>query len=304
MLVLQDSQFGFFRQLPARLAEWGDKHGVKVLIIIVAGVLFVWLVRLATTRLARYVKDDGRESHAARLQRAHTLSSILNSVVRVGVISIVIMVVLDTVGLNIAPILAGAGVVGLAIGFGAQSLVRDVLGGFFIVFEDQFGIGDAVTIGDTSGTVERMTLRITVLRDLEGRLHYIPNGTITKVTVGSKDWSAAFVDVNIAYQTHFDQALATLERVSAELAEDLPNMIIDQPKVLGIQSFADNGITVRTSFKTRPTKQLEVAREFRRRVRDEFGRTGLALSGWQTNLVRNPEAEVRSPDPGSLPETT
>jgi small conductance mechanosensitive channel len=266
------------------LRHWSLDHGIKILVVLVVGIIVIQLVRFAGRGLTQHIRNNVTDSQVARLQRARTLSSILNSVVRITVIAIFIMTVLDQIGVNIGPILAGAGVIGLALGFGAQTLVKDFLSGFFIVLEDQFGIGDTVTIGDANGTVERMTLRMTVLRDSEGKLQYIPNGQINKVTVLARDWSAVIVDVTVAYQTNLDQAIEILNRLTANISEEKADLIIDKPLVAGVQALADNGIVLRTTFKTKPHHTREIASLFRRRVRDEFGRAGLEIPVSQTPL--------------------
>jgi len=267
------------------LKDWGLHHGVKILVVALVCFVVVQLVRVAGKGLAHHIPNDGSELQLARVQRAKTLSSILNSVIRITVLVILVMTLLDQLGINIGPILAGAGVIGLAVGFGAQTLVKDFLSGFFIVLEDQFGIGDTVTIGDTTGTVERMTLRMTVLRDSEGKLQYVPNGQINKVTVVARDWSIAIVDVTVAYQTKLDQALEILKHTSSKIAEEQPDEIIENPTVVGVQALADNGIVLRTTFKTKPHNTSHIASLFRRRVRDEFGRAGLQIPVSQTPLT-------------------
>jgi small-conductance mechanosensitive channel len=279
------------------LRNWGLEHGIRIAVVLVVGFAVMQVVKFTSKRLTQHIRSNGSDPQLARLQRARTLSSILNSVIRIVVIAIVAMMVLDQLGINIGPILAGAGVIGIAIGFGAQALVKDFFSGFFIVLEDQFGIGDTVTIGDASGTVERMTLRMTVLRDSEGKLQFIPNGQINKVTVVARDWSMVVVDVTVAYQTNLDQAIEILNRISAKIAEEHLDLIVEKPVVAGVQALADNGIVLRTRFKTKPHNTAEIASLFRRNVRDEFGRVGLQIPVSQTPLKLT--SETPSPARGN-----
>ena len=179
--------------------------------------------------------------------------------------------------------------VGLAVGFGAQSLVKDVISGFFILFEDQFGVGDVVKIGEFSGVVEQMTLRSTVLRNLEGQLHVVPNGNIQNVTVMTKDWARAVLDVTVRYEEPLGKVFDALQRVGKHLAQDMPDRISDQPTILGIEKLDDSGVMIRCVVKTPPFKTADVLREWRRRAKDEFDRCWIQFS--------QKVPAVNSPDP-------
>ena len=205
-------------------------------------------------------------------QRAETLRDIVRSATRFVLVVFVILTVSSELGFNIAPWILSASIVGVAVGFGAQSLVKDVLAGFFILLEDQYGVGDVVKIANYSGTVERMTLRATVLRNLEGQVHMIPNGQIQAVTVLTKEWARAVVDVTVSYSEDLQRVLRVLESVGEALQRDWHDRIIDNPTILGVEQLGPNGVTIRCLAKTPPTKQWDVMREWRLRIKQEFDR--------------------------------
>jgi small conductance mechanosensitive channel len=212
-------------------------------------------------------------------QRTETLSHIIRSIAKWILIVFVLfeigaeLGVIDRNGLD--KIWTSAGIAGLALAFGAQSLVKDVISGFFILFEDQFGVGDVVKIGDFSGVVEKMTLRATVLRNLEGQVHVVPNGNIQNVTVMTKEWARAVLDVTLRLDEDLEEIFAALQRVGTKLATDFPDRVLEQPTTLGVEKLDDTGMTIRSIVKTPPYKQADVLREWRRRVKEEFDRVGI-----------------------------
>jgi small conductance mechanosensitive channel len=256
---------------------------VLIPLIRIAGILSVGFITLkivdtALGRLRSLIPaHDTPASHRVE-QRAETLRHIVRSVVKGLLIVVVLVTIISELGFDIGPILASAGIAGLAIGFGAQSLVKDVISGFFILFEDQYGVGDIVKIGDLSGVVERMTLRATVLRNLEGQVHVIPNGNIQTVTVMTKEWARAVVDVTVSLREDLSKVFQVLNRINQRLAQELPHDILDKPTLLGIEKLDDTGVTVRAIVKTLPLKQADVTREWRRRIKDEFDRAGIEFA--------------------------
>jgi small conductance mechanosensitive channel len=198
--------------------------------------------------------------------------------VRVLVISIALLLTFN-VFIDIGPILAGAGILGLAVSFGAQSLVKDVISGFFILFENQFAIGDVIEAGGKSGTVEKMTLRVVVLRDLKGTMHIIPNSEIKVVSNMTRGWSRAVVDVGITYEEDIDKALAVVRDEAAQFSTDkVWGAQLDGPlEVPGIESLSDSSVVVRTLIRTQPGSQWNAAREFRRRLKKRLDREGISI---------------------------
>lgn len=265
-----------------RFLHWMDQHGWTLLqhmaMVLVVCVLFLWAMRLVT-RLIRRAVDDGNEGVTSDAERrAETLGSVLMNATWVLVVVFFLLMVMGELGINIAPLLAGAGIAGLAIGFGGQALVKDIITGFFMLLENQYGVGDIISVDDGhAGAVERMTLRITVLRDVEGKAHYIPNGTITRVVVLSKDFARALVDVGVSYDSDIDLVIAELKSLTAQLAEEWPDRILEPTEVFGVESLGDSSVVIRTLTKTGPAKQWEVARELRRRIFNHFKEKGIEI---------------------------
>ncbi|HEU4954257.1 MAG TPA: mechanosensitive ion channel family protein [Gemmatimonadales bacterium] len=244
--------------------------------------LLAWLVYRVVALAARRIElevDDGDDSVTTlRERRGQTISQLLRSVGRLLVISIALLLTFN-VFIDIGPILAGAGILGLAVSFGAQSLVKDFLSGFFILFENQFAIGDVIEAGGKSGTVEKMTLRVVILRDLKGTLHIIPNSEIKVVSNMTRGWSRAVVDVGITYEEDIDRALAVVRDEAAQFSTDkLWGAQLDGPlEVPGIESLSDSAVVIRTLIKTQPGSQWTVAREFRRRLKKRLDREGISI---------------------------
>jgi moderate conductance mechanosensitive channel len=230
-----------------------------------------------------------------RVQRAKTMGDLLKSVITGLLIAVIGTMILSELGVNIAPIIASAGIIGIALGFGAQSLVKDFLSGIFMIFEDQYGVGDVVDLGEASGTVEAVSLRVTRLRDLNGTVWYVPNGEILRVGNMSQNWSRAVVDVNVGYQ----EDLARVERVLREVAhdlwddEDFNGLVIEEPEVTGVEMFTPDGITLRVLLKTAPMEQWGVARALRQRVKARFDHEGIEIALPQRVIWQR---EVPTPD--------
>jgi small conductance mechanosensitive channel len=214
-----------------------------------------------------------------RVQRAKTMGDLLKSVITGVLVAVFGTMILSQVGVNIAPIIASAGILGIALGFGAQSLVKDFLSGVFMIFEDQFGVGDIVDVGAATGTIEAVSLRVTRLRDLDGTVWYVPNGEIVRVGNKSQNWSRAVVDVGVGY----DEDLARAKRVLAEVAHDLwededyRSVIIEEPEVTGVEALAADAITLRVLVKTQPMEQWAIARELRQRIKARFDHEGIEI---------------------------
>src|SRR5690606_32104505 len=218
--------------------------------------------------LSRTIEEEDPVVKRLREQRAQTLGSLLASFAAVVVTTITLLTVLGLF-FDIAPLLASVGVLGLAVSFGAQSLVKDVITGTFMLLEGQFGIGDVVKIGDVSGAVEKITLRTTILRDVQGTVHIIPNGEVTRVSNMTKTWSRAVVDVGVAYREDIDRVIGVLRDIGRQLYTD-PEwraLLVEEPQVPGVEQLGDSAVVVRTLVKTLPLKQWDVARELRRRVK-------------------------------------
>jgi len=212
-------------------------------------------------------------------QRAETIGALVGSVATFVVWSIAALMVFGEVGLELGPLLAGAGIVGIALGFGAQNLVRDFLSGIFMLIEDQFGVGDVITAGPATGTVEGVSLRTTRLRDVEGNVWHIPNGTIDHIANKSQQWSRALLDVQVSSATETAHAVTVIKRVAMEMwtEQTWVEEILEEPDVWGVESLDADGVTIRLVVKTRPLSQWKVARELRVRVKRAFDAEGIEI---------------------------
>jgi len=249
-------------------------------------VVLIWLGAWVTNRLVGKLADrivaaadDGDDAHfSAAERRTATIAGLLRSL---GTVLVALLAGLLTLNLfiSIGPILAGAGVLGLAVSFGAQSLVKDVIAGFFILLENQFAVGDTIEVAGKSGTVELMTLRIVQLRDLEGVLHTVPNGQIGTVSNKTRAWSQAVVDVGVGYDVPADRALEVFADEALAFAADEAwgEQLDGPPEVLGIQSLGDSSVVIRTVLKTLPGRQWASGREFRRRLKNRLDREGIEI---------------------------
>ena len=211
--------------------------------------------------------------------RAKTLRNVSESALKVAVVTVGGPPFLSNLGLNVTALLAGAGVAGLAVSFAAQNLIRDFIHGFFILLEDQYGVGDIVKVGDLAGVVEKFNLRLTVLRDLEGKAHFIPNSQIQQVTVFTQEWSRAVVDVGVAYKEDVDRVLAIFRDEAERFFQDpeWQDKLTNPPEVLGVENLADSAVVIRTLFGTKPAQQWAVAREFRRRIKKRLDQEGVEI---------------------------
>jgi small-conductance mechanosensitive channel len=232
-----------------------------------------------------------------RRQRAEAMASLFKSITTGLIVAVSATMMLSEIGIDIAPIIASAGIVGLALGFGAQSLVKDFLSGVFMIIEDQFGVGDQVDLGEAIGTVEAVTLRITRVRDVNGTVWYVPNGQILRVGNQSQNWARTVLDVKVAYQ----EDLARVRRVLGEVAHDLWNdddfkgQVIEEPSVWGVQELAIDGVTVRVVLKTTPGEQWAVAREMRQRIKARFDHERIEMP-FPQRVVWNRQEPVASAD--------
>jgi small-conductance mechanosensitive channel len=247
--------------------------GLRVIGIWVLAWLGLRAVRLIARRIEISVDDHDDSVTTLRERRGHTIAQLLRSVGWVVIITMAVLLTFNAF-INIAPILAGAGILGLAISFGAQSLVRDIISGFFILLENQFSVGDVIDAAGKNGVVERMTMRVVVLRDIEGTMHVIPNGEIKVVSNKTRGWARAVVDITVPNTEDVDRVLEVVKNEAEQFFKDpVWSVQLDGPvEVLGVEELRDNALVIRTLLKTQPGSQWSVAREFRRRLRKRFDR--------------------------------
>ena len=243
----------------------------RVVLVLVAGYFGARVLRTLLGQLEHVLVVAGERTGAlpgVTRARVATLTSVLRTLALVGLWSIVVVICLSQLGFDVRPILAGAGIVGLAVGFGAQYLVRDVIAGFFLVLEDQVRVGDVAVVTGTGGLVETVTFRTIVLRDLAGTVHIFPNGSVTTLANMTKDWSGYVVDVEVGYREDLDRIVALMRRVAEELRQDPAHgpSIIEPIEIFGVDAFKDASVVIKARLKTRPIQQWTVGREYRRRL--------------------------------------
>jgi small conductance mechanosensitive channel len=266
---------------PRLLGRWFATHGVNVVIVITGAFIVVRAANLAIEHLQFKLGRGHSHSDQEWQRRAATLGGILASLVTASVVFVAVLMLLRELAIDVLPILTGAGIVGLAIGFGAQNLVRDVISGFFLILEDQIRIGDLARINGVGGTVEQINLRTIVLRDFEGAVQVFPNGTITGLANLSKQFSYALVDVRIAYGENIDRVIGTMREVggSMERDPDWGARVLAPLEILGIESLDGGSASIRVKFKTQPFNQGKVANELRRRLLTTFVARGIRPYG-------------------------
>jgi small conductance mechanosensitive channel len=263
----------------SKIEGWLITSGLRIVVMAIVLWIFIKIVRAVGRRIIRHVEDDDPTTKNEREKRAETLVRILNGSARVIALLAMLYVVLKELGVNVTPLLAGAGIAGIAIGFGAQSIVKDLFHGFFILLENQYRVGDFVKIGTVSGLVEEINLRTTVLRDIEGIKHVIPNGQVQTVSNMSFAWSRAVLDVGVSYDADIDKATAVMKETAMQMRAEpeFAQRIIEDPEVLGVESFGDHAVVLRLIMKTAPLSQWAVAREFRKRLKGAFDRAGIEI---------------------------
>jgi small conductance mechanosensitive channel len=256
---------------------WLLTHGLRIVIILLLTFLALLLARWVTNRIFSAIKETADDYEDKK--RADTLRSIVRYALRLTILVLATVVVLGELGIQIGPILAAAGIVGLAVGFGSQQLVQDVIAGFFILFEDQIRVGDVVNIAGKGGVVERVSLRMTILRDAAGNVHYVRNGHIDVVTNMTKEFSQYVFDIGVAYREDTDEVFEVIKQVGAEVQGDpeYADDILDPIEILGVDSFADSAVVIKARIKTKPIKQWRVGREFNRRLKKAFDERNIEI---------------------------
>jgi len=252
---------------------------VRIIGIVIGAYVALRIVNLAVAQMERLIEDKEAATMSEAEKRAKTLGKIINSAGFVVIIGIALMMVLSEFNMDIMPIITGAGIAGLAIGFGAQNLVRDVISGFFLILEDQIRVGDVAQINGTGGVVEAIKLRTTILRDLQGVVHIFPNGEIKQVANMTKEFSYAVINVGVAYKENVDEVMEVLNDIGEELHQDpaFSNLLMDPLEILGVDEFADSQVTIKIRIKTLPIKQWAVGRELRRRIKNTFDARGIEI---------------------------
>lgn len=281
---------------PETVVSWVLASGVRVVLIVLLAALVVRATSAAVTRLE---SDIGRAQTAEALERARrvrTLGTLVENTVGTFAMGTALLMILRELNVDVLPLLTGAGIAGLAIGFGAQTLVKDIISGFFMILENQVRVGDVAVINGVGGVVESMKLRTVTLRDAEGAVHVFPNGSVTTLANKTKDFSYAVLDLAVSYREDTDAVIATLRTIGEQLRADadLGPFILEDAEVLGIESLNESTVTLRIRFKTLPLKQWDVARELRRRVKDQLTAQGIDMAVPQRAFLITGQGEQKT----------
>jgi small conductance mechanosensitive channel len=260
-----------------RILDWSLTSAPRILLILLATWIALKLARKLSTHLIDFIV--GKNDDVEFQKRAQTLVGIARYIMILGISVVAALTILRELGIEIGPILAAAGIMGLAVGFGAQSLVKDVISGFFILLDDQIRVGDVVEIAGKSGLVEKVNLRVTVLRDVAGNVHYVPNGTIAVVTNMTKDYSRYILDVGVAYREDVDEVISVIKGIGEEMRNDpaFRDDLLEPLEVLGLHAFTDSAVIIRARTTTPPNQQWRVGREFNRRLKKRFDELGIEI---------------------------
>jgi len=258
------------------------KASLRIVLIVVAAYIGLRLLRLALNRLEAILIRAGEMTETvpgAAMKRVRTLTSVLWTIVFVLIWFVVVLTSLGQIGVNVAPILASAGVVGLAVGFGAQNLVKDLVSGFFLILENQVRVGDVAVINGTGGLVEAISFRTIILRDEAAVVHVFPNGSINTLSNMTKDWSAYVLNVNVAYKEDTDRVADVMRHVAEEMYADSKyrSAMLETIEIIGVDGFTASAVTIKARLKTRPQQQFAIGREYRRRLKIAFEAAGIEL---------------------------
>ena len=267
----------YFTRFFDRSFEWATTSGFRVLLIAVALLILLALLKRGVAKLSSLYK--GTLPSPAQMMRAYTLTHIIRDVARIVVLFVGLTMILSEVGVDLKPLLAAAGLGGLAIGFGAQSLVKDLISGFFILWENSVRIGDVVQIAGVAGLVEEVELRTIKLRDESGNLHVVPNGVIDKVKNLTKDYSYYVFDIAVAYRENVDEVMGVLQEIAEDLRRDsrFADDILEPLEMMGVDKFTDTAVMIKCRIKTEPLKQWRVGREMNRRIKNTFDAKGIEI---------------------------
>jgi len=274
---------------PHNIIQWTITRGPRVLLVIAFMVLLLFISKTSVKRVAKVVSRKGRGTEESRSNRAETIALSLDAILRLLIYVGGTFLVLEEAGVDVKTILGGAAIIGLAFAFGAQNLMRDYFSGIMILLEDQYELGDVVTVGNVTGVVERVNMRATVLRDIEGRVHFIPNGEIKQVTNRTYEWAQAVFDINVSYKENVDEVMALLMELAQQLQQDpdYKDAILADPVMLGVNEFGNAAVTIKFMIKTKADKMWPVRREMLRRIKNKFDETGIQIPILQREVFQN-----------------
>jgi moderate conductance mechanosensitive channel len=288
----------FISEFQKALIPWLLSHGIKILAIAIGAFVVYKLSKKLIEKAVRIaVVPDHYVSREAERKREDTLIRIFTWAGRIIIMVLGALMILEEVGVPIGPVIAGAGIVGLAFGFGGQYLIRDIISGFFIILENQYRIGDVVNFDGTGGLVEDISLRMTTLRDLDGTVHHVPHGEIKKVANLSKSFARVNLNIGIGYNSKLEHVIETVNRVGTELSEDpaWKEFITSPPQFLRVDDFGDSSIVIKILGETKPLKQWDVSGELRKRIKIAFDREGIEIPFPQLVIHYPPSPTISDP---------
>jgi small-conductance mechanosensitive channel len=263
------------------MIEWFKIHGLKILIIIVIGLIVYFIFQKIIPRvIRRTVTLQMKGKPQIEIQkRSKTISRVLRNTIGIVIGILVLFTILAEIGINIGPALASLGILGLAVGFGAQNLVKDIINGLFILIENPYGVGDVVKVAGIAGLVEEINLRRTILRDLDGIVHYVPNGEINIASNFTREFSRVNMNISVGYGENLDRVIAVINSVCSEMAKEKEwnQQIIKTPQVLRVDALGDSGIDIKILGETQPIAQWDVMGELRKRIKEEFDKQGIEI---------------------------
>jgi small conductance mechanosensitive channel len=265
------------------------KAALRVLIILVVSLIALRVIASVVLHVEKYLIKQGIKDGDSRNEsekRVKTISNLLRQGGRLAVFITALLMILMQIGIEVGPIIASAGILGVAVGFGAQNLVKDVISGFFIILENQIRVGDVAIINGTGGLVERIKFRTTVLRDLGGVVHVVPNGSIETLSNMTQGWSAYVFDIGVAYKEDTDRVISVMRDVGREMKADeaIGPLMLEEPEIFGVDQFDDSAVVIKGRLRTKPIKQWDVGRQFLRRVKQAFDREGIEIPFPHTSL--------------------
>jgi len=280
-----------------KLLNWALTSGLQILIIVVIAWLLKVIAKRSIQRIVKTAVHHGSGMEDGEIKRMNTLVRIFSWTMNTIIVVIAAMMVLQEFGVKIAPILASAGIVGVAIGFGGQYLVKDLITGFFIIFENQYRIGDVVNIEGIGGVVEDISLRVTTLRDMNGTVHYIPHGEVKKVSNSSKQFAKVNINVGVAYEADINYVKEVINTIGTDLATDLAwkDLINEAPHFLRVDSLDESSVSIKIIGETKPLRQWEVAGELRKRIKEGFEKAGISIP--------YPQRVIHNIGVGNVPDT-
>ena len=277
---------------------WENLKGnwLNIAIVIVVLIAIIIIVKVIAKRLRRLVERNNSDDRIMMRKKTFTFTSVISNLITVAAFIVAALVIADEIGISVTPLLAGAGVAGIVFGFGAQSFIKDLINGIFILMEQWFQVDDIITIGDTTGKVEKFNLRTTVIRDLKGTVHYIPNGEITRLSNRTQLWSRAVVEIGVHYGHQTDKVIAVLEEVFDDIMADknYKKTILERPSILGdggVSELGDSSVVFKMVCKVKAGEQWTIERQLRKRIKDRFDEVGIEIPYPSNNIYMRGESK-------------